>query len=332
MSTEDQELNEILSSNPESSGRVKLSRSLRNDSIDSAEGNEDKFTSKSVQWATSGGSVFVPTGRTVQTLKPGVYEIGSHPNIGIYFEKIPVKTEGVIDFPEATTHKVVNEIKSFWEKGDQFDKYGLTHKRGIILWGPPGGGKSCTLQLVCKDVIERGGVVIKFTSPDVFSIGIRKFREIQPNTPVVVLMEDIDATLEIYNESTVINLLDGVDRVDKIVFLATTNYPEKLGTRIMNRPSRFDKRFKVGYPTDNTRKIYLEHLIQDEDIDNLNIDIEQWVKDTDKFSIAHLKELFVAVVIMGDPYNQALETLKSMKNLVSSNGDEDKQKVGFRGA
>ncbi|MFK5088309.1 AAA family ATPase, partial [Klebsiella pneumoniae] len=78
-------------------------------------------------------------------------------------------------------------------------------------------------------------------------------------------MEDIDATLEIYNESTVINLLDGVDRVDKIVFLATTNYPEKLGTRIMNRPSRFDKRFKVGYPTDNTRKIYLEHLIQDED-------------------------------------------------------------------
>lgn len=330
MKSDDDELNEILVNSDEENGYPFESYDNRGNQTRRLEmpgevEEEERFQTSGVQWSTSNGQIFIPTGSTVPKLKPGVYEIGSHPSIGIYFEKIPVKTEGILKFPEATTQKVVEEIQKFWDRESIFRDFSLTYKRGIILWGPPGGGKSCTLQLVCVDVIERDGVVFKFNNPLVFSAGLRKFREIQPETPVVVLMEDIDSTLRIYSETEVINILDGVDRMDKIVFLATTNYPEQLGARIINRPSRFDKRFKVGHPNEQSRKMYFEHLVGDR---TLNIDVAKWVEDTKGFSIAHLKELFVAVIILGDEYDKALETLKSMKSGLNSDSDND-DRMGF---
>ena len=115
--------------------------------------------------------------------------------------------------------------------------------------------------------------------------------------------------------------------MNKVFFLATTNYPNKLGHRVMNRPSRFDKRFRIGFPSAESRRVYLEHLIGEENIPKLKIDIKKWVADSDEFSVAHLKELFVAVVILGDSYDQALKTLRNMKEEVN---DKDYQaNLGF---
>ena len=323
---ENDELNSLLSFGGDESQKQTLGRGY--DVDDDEEDADPKFAVSAVQWSTSNGNVFVPTGPTVDRLIPGVYDIQMHPSIGLYFERIPVRTDGLLDFPDANTHRVITEIQKFWEREEVFREFKLTYKRGILLWGPPGGGKSCTLQLVSRDVIARGGIVIKFDNPGVFTSGLRKLREIQPETPVVVLMEDIDSIIRYYSESEVINLLDGVDRLDKIVFLATTNYPEMLGDRIMNRPSRFDKRFKVGYPSAEARKMYLEFLRDGRDIPEM--DVDQWVEDSADFSIAHLKEMFVAVVVLGDPYDDALKTLKSMRTHIESGNDSGEGGIGLR--
>ena len=283
------------------------------------------FNSKVVQWSSSDGRIFIPTATTTPFLTPGYYEIDCSPEVGIYFEKVPISLDNILIFPDAVTDKVLKEIQFFWEKEDIFKQFGLTYKRGQLLWGPQGSGKSTTLQLISKDVIDRGGIVIRFGNPGTFISGLRKLREIQPDTPVVVLMEDIDAIIRNYNESSVINILDGVDKLNKIVFLATTNYPSLLGDRICNRPSRFDKRHKVGFLNADSRKLYIEFLKADHDID---IDIDQWVKDSNEFSIAHLKELFIAVVILGDEYESAIATLKSMK--IRSNEDASDGTMGLR--
>lgn len=284
-----------------------------------------------VQWASSDGRAFFPAAQTVRELTPGVYDIQHSQSQGLYFQKIPVLTTGLIRFPETNSDRVVDEIQKFWSKEEIFREYNLNYKRGIMLWGPPGSGKSCTIQLIMRDVVDRNGIVVKFGHPDLFSEGMRKFREIQPNTPVVVLMEDIDSILECYNESSVLNILDGVSQIEKAVFLATTNYPEKLGARIINRPSRFDKRFKIGHPNSESRKIYFEYIMGGpEKVKELDIDMARWVEDTDKFSIAHLKELFTAVVILGDDYEEAIEALSSMKEeKPDSSDDEYRPPMGF---
>lgn len=181
-------------------------------------------------------------------------------------------------------------------------------------------GKSCTIQLIMEDVVKRGGIIIKFINPHLFIDGMRIIRQIQPNIPIVTIMEDVDSILEIYNESEILNILDGVEEVRKTVFLATTNYPENLGARIVNRPSRFDKRFRIGYPSDVSRRMYFAHLLKGVDQKKLGINIDQWVEDTDKMSIAHLKELFVQVVILGDKYKDSIQLLKGMKETL-----EDKE-------
>lgn len=266
-----------------------------------------------VQWGSSDGIHFTPSTKTVRRLPPAVYEVAHDPQLGLHFEKIPVKTEGLIKFPGTKSSKVVAEIQSFWERESLFAEYNLTYKRGIMLFGPPGSGKSCTIQLIMQDVVKRGGIVVLFTNPLLFIDGLRNLRKIQPKTPIVTIMEDFDALMERFNESEILNILDGVHEVHKVVFLATTNYPDKLGPRVMNRPSRFDKRFRIGFPSAVSRKLYFEVLIGKENIPKLNIDLDRWVKDTDRMSIAHLKELFVAVTILGDKYEDAVKTLKKMK-------------------
>jgi hypothetical protein len=280
-----------------------------------------------VQWTTSDNNMFFPANHTTQVLPCGVYEIAECQR-GIYFEKVPIKTEGLVRFPQTNSNKVLEEIQTFWTKESRFRSYDLSYKRGIMLWGPAGGGKSSTIQLIMKDVIDRSGIVIKFTHPTLFISGIRILRQVQPDTPVVIIMEDIDAILENFNESSVLNILDGCEQLDKIVFLATTNYPERLGARIVNRPSRFDKRFKIGYPNIESRRLYFESLMHG-DMDKLGVNLEQWVKDTKGFSLAHLKELFVAVCILGDDYKETICTLESMRERLHSDDDESSQKVGF---
>jgi hypothetical protein len=332
-SGESKELNDLMSSagNMQCSPtkRVAKKGAYNSTPLEDDEDGDKKEQLKGLErWTTGDGKRFVPASRTVEKLDPGVYEIQTSPNVGIFFEKLPIQTGGLLRFPQTNSGKVVSEIQTFWEKEERFRKYNLVYKRGIILWGPPGSGKSCTIQLIIEDVVSRGGVVLKFTAPQLFVEGIRILREIQPETPVVVLMEDIDSILDCYNESEVLNILDGVDQVDKAVFLATTNYPERLGPRIVNRPSRFDKRYKIPHPNAESRKMYLEHIIGDDDPADLGIDLDRWIEDTEGFSIAHLKELFVAVVILGDDYEDAIETLTTMRESVSSEDDTDKL-MGF---
>jgi len=100
--------------------------------------------------------------------------------------------------------------------------------------------------------------------------------------------------------------------IHKAVFLATTNYPEKLGSRILNRPSRFDKKFFIAMPNRLAREMFIRSRLENES------EIQKWADDTDGLSIAHIKELFVATKILGDSYDEALGVLKEMRSTPSS--------------
>jgi SpoVK/Ycf46/Vps4 family AAA+-type ATPase len=178
------------------------------------------------------------------------------------------------------------------------------------MYGPPGTGKTCALKILTNDVVAAGGIAVKWpTSADMFTGAMRLLRKLQPDIPVVVLMEDLDAILENENKSKVLNILDGVEAIENIVYLATTNHPEDFDSNIVDRPSRFDKRFHIGYPNAEIREAYLRHLFGD---DADKVDLRPWIKKTKSFSIAHLKELFIAVVILGNPFEDSVKRLRKM--------------------
>jgi SpoVK/Ycf46/Vps4 family AAA+-type ATPase len=140
---------------------------------------------------------------------------------------------------------------------------------------------------------------------------IPKLRQIEPERPLVVIIEDIDAIAgdSNYVTSQLLNLLDGVKQIENVVYIATTNYPEKLAERITNRPSRFDRRYYVAPPTKEVRMSYLKNKIGE----GTDVDFETWVKDTDGMSMSHLKELFISVFLLDNKYEDAIDHLRELK-------------------
>jgi AAA+ superfamily predicted ATPase len=240
----------------------------------------------------------------VKALSPGVYSIES---IGFFTAFCPheIKTDDLIRIPDGNVAEVLAEIDKFWGLKDSFKKFGFLHKRGFLLYGPPGTGKTTTLNHIMEDTVKEGGIVILAppTAPGLLVDMLRDLRAVEADRQLVVVMEDLDNLIR-FGETELLSLLDGEHAIENVVYIATTNYLERIPARIHDRPSRFDKKILIAGPNENVRKLYLESRGVDPAV------IPQWVKASKGLSMAHLKELIISVAILG---NDLLDTAKRLQ-------------------
>jgi hypothetical protein len=279
-------------------------------------------------WAVYGGRNYSACERAVDSLPPGQYTIDVNDHIGIFFRKEDINLDELMILPDSRSAEVIDEIQRFWTLEAKFREFRFLWKRGVMLWGPPGSGKTSTLQLISKNIVDAGGVSIYITNPDLASRGLKLLRPVEPKRPVVVMVEDIDAIVEEYGEADLLALMDGELQIDNVVFVATTNYPERLDKRFVNRPSRFDIVKKIGMPSAEARRVYLtaknKRLLEPGN----NTELDRWIGETKDFSIAHLKELIISVEVFGQPLDRAALRLRKMGEELSSTKGEG-GRVGF---
>lgn len=264
-----------------------------------------------VQYEVS-GNTFFPTGaiEVVDKLGPGVYEIGSSPQ-GIFLKIRDVNTDTLLRLPDTKSEEVITEIEKFWTLKEKFDKFGYLHKRGFLLYGPPGAGKTSTISMICKDMVEGGGIILLGGQPAMLASMLQMIREIEPDRKITVILEDIDTLIGHHGENAMLSLLDGEHSVGGVVYVATTNYPEQLPERIIDRPSRFDRTVEIGFPSPAAREVYFRSR-------GLTEDMDKWVAVSDGFSIAHMKELIVGVHCLGDTLEKVAARLAAMAKKVTS--------------
>lgn len=275
------------------------------------------------QYAT-GALGYTPSARTVKQLPPGIYGLTTGSERW-WFEPRTVVTDNLLRLPDSRSDEVITEIERFWTLKDVFRQHGYNHKRGFLLYGPPGGGKTATISIICKKMVESGGVVLltEDNRPAYITYNLAHLRKIEPDRNIIIVFEDIDAYITKHGEAQVLSLLDGEASICNAVFIATTNYPENLDGRVINRPSRFDRIVKIGMPNAAARKMYLDSR-------NLRLtgkEVNAWVELTEGFSIAHLKELIVSVVCFGNELSEEVTRMKAMSKLPKS--DDPKGKTGF---
>lgn len=281
-------------------------------------------TGKPVQWALNGDG-FTPATESRPRLEPGVYGISMHENL-ITFTVKSIVTDRLLRLPDSKSDAVISEIEEFWARKALFNRYGFAHKRGFLLWGDQGSGKTTTVKFVMSGIVARGGlavVVDSGISPNLVARGLQLFRDVEPDRPVVVVMEDIDALVGRFGEQEILSILDGESSIARVVYVATTNYPENLAKRMTNRPARFDRVVKVGMPSAEARRMYLES--RETDLTGLQLD--RWVGETDGMSIAHLHELVAAVLCLGCDFDVTVARLRSMSRAPKS--DDGEAKLGF---
>lgn len=325
------EFNEKVASSDDSSGTVR-SRGSRNRYESDPVASESTSTEMkdTRMWAVHGKRNYSPCETAVPMMPAGQYTIQASDSLGIFFSRTDVNLDDLIKLPDSMSEEVIKEITSFWAKEEHFRKFGFLWKRGVLMWGPPGSGKTSTLQVISEQIIARDGIAIYVDHPGLAAKGLKLLRQIEPRRPLVVMLEDIDSIIDQYGESDLLALMDGELQIDNVVFVATTNYPERLDKRFINRPSRFDIVKKIGMPNEEARAIYLKskcpRLVEAGNSEELN----NWVKLSKGFSIAHLKELIVSVEVFEVELGTAVERLRTMMDYKpkSSDGD-DNSKVGF---
>ena len=133
-------------------------------------------------------------------------------------------------------------------------------RRGILLEGPFGTGKTLSAQKVARECVKNGWTFIYAQSSKDLPAARKLATRYQP---AVVFAEDLDHVLNEDEETieTVRNALDAIDGKDhEIIILCTTNRLEALKlARGMLRPGRFDALIHVGYPDGKSAEALLRH-------------------------------------------------------------------------
>src|SRR5262249_20123468 len=149
---------------------------------------------------------------------------------------------------------------------------------------------------VVHRIIKAGHVAVFCEHPGIFSRAMELFRKIEPERPLVCMFEDIDAIIEMHGDSELLQWLDRAHPINKVINIATTNYPERLDRRIVSRPRRFDRIIKIEAPSAPIRETYLAKKLPELQAAELG----RWVSLTEGLSFAALAELVISVACLGN--------------------------------
>lgn len=193
------------------------------------------------------------------------------------------------------------DVARFFARRGFYEEHRIPWKRGLLLIGPPGNGKTQTLKALLKEIALPVLYVKTFKERDEESKNIRQvFARARRSAPCVLVVEDLDCALDESNRSVFLNELDGFAQNVGLLTLATTNHPQKLDRSILDRPSRFDRKFHFPLPAASEREAFIARWsAQQQPALRLSTEgTRRLVERTDGFTFAYLKEALLSASLV----------------------------------
>lgn len=269
-----------------------------------------------LKYAASNGAYWGSPG-TADRLEPAFYLIKHCGQRGPVLTRTASVTDDLLRLPDPVCDMLLAEFVTFWNAVPKLVARGFLAKRGLLLWGPPGSGKTSALNLMAAHMIrELQGIVVMAGEPQLTVAGLHLVRSIEPERPIILIYEDFDSLVDRYGEAGFLAMLDGEAQIGGVVNVATTNYPERLDKRFVDRPGRFDRIAECPMPSAEARRAYLKAKAPE--IDDLRR--ERWVQATDGLSLGHMRELIVAHIGLGEDERSVLSRLTEMHDVAPVSG------------
>lgn len=185
-----------------------------------------------------------------------------------------------------------------------FKNLGIKPPKGILLYGPPGCGKTLIARAVAN---ETGAFFFLINGPEIMSklageseSNLRKaFEEAEKNAPSIIFIDEVDAIapkrektngeVERRIVSQLLTLMDGLKSRAHVVVIAATNRPNSIDPAL-RRFGRFDREIDIGIPDPVGRLEVLRIHTKNMKLDN-DVDLEQIASETHGYVGADLAQL-----------------------------------------
>ena len=185
---------------------------------------------------------------------------------------------------------------------DEFAKYGLTIPNGMLLYGPPGCGKTFFAKHFAEEVgfnymeIKPSTLKSRWVNATQENIG-KMFQEAEKNAPTIIFIDEMNelvpnrdsGDVHEMSRSAVNEMLAQMDRTGEkgIFIIGATNYPNMIDPAIL-RAGRLDKKYYIGPPDKEAREKMFELYLKDRPYD-FGIDYARLSELTNGYVSADLK-------------------------------------------
>ena len=234
----------------------------------------------------------------------------------------PVKISKPV-LPQEVWDSVEKNILNWKNHYEKYAEYGIKGKRGLILAGDPGNGKTLLCKWLAKQM--RGFKVYNLNQQNLVSrLAQDSMNDLLNSPKVMIVCDDID-----FDElertpnamSSLKSFLDGLNEKNNVRFclFTTNNMPSEIHRPFM-RPGRIDDVIKFTNPTEEMRR----NLIKTWSEVIEHIDVEDLVKATDDMNFAEVHEMKIAIITNFVEHG--------VWKIVDWTRDEDEKKIfGFGG-
>lgn len=217
------------------------------------------------------------------------------------FKSIQGTNLDALILPPGLKEAVVGDVEQFFGCREEYARYGIPWKRGIVLIGPPGNGKTHMIKGLVNHMDRPCLYVRSFKSEH--QSPYRNINEVfsraRATAPCILILEDLDSLVDDETRAFFLNELDGFASNEGILTIATTNHPDRLDPAIIDRPSRFDRKYGFELPGPDERARYILSFGSrlDENLRLKESEAQEIAAMTDEFSFAYLKELYLASIM-----------------------------------
>jgi len=253
------------------------------------------------------------------------------------FQGVPDTSWSDLILDSSIIQLVKNDFESFFEREEWFRRNRLPFRRGYLLYGPPGNGKTSVIRAMLSTKTLSGCTINLFASDTDDGDLTNLFGYAADHAPSLIVLEDLDRAFPRgsgvrtnVSLQALLNCLDGIATHYGVIVVATANEPTVLDPAILRRPGRFDRVVEFPNPNDACRAEYFLHLQKN----ITESDLRRLVTDSSGLSFAQLREAYILGgqrafeqnrEIVGADLQAALRTLRGSLAAVSDRS----QKLGF---
>jgi len=232
---------------------------------------------------------------------------------------------------------IKKEIKEYIELPlkykDVAKKYGLRPPKGILLFGPPGCGKSLMMRALANEAkinfiyVNVSDIMSKWYGES--EARLRElFANARKNAPCILFFDEID-TIGVKREShtgdsvtprllsLMLSEIDGLQSEEGVIIVGSTNVPHLLDKALL-RAGRFDKLIYIGVPDKKSRKEIFKIYCKDMPLAD-DVDFDKLAEMTERFSGADIANVVqeVARIAAIDALEKKIERKITMQDFVS---------------